>query len=108
MRGAGKRDKRVTFQRSQTTLDDHGGEVFAWADWSTDWAEVLFGSGQERREAAQASSTQTATFIVLAHPKTLALSPLDRIGGFLGADWNITSVTPIGSNVHVTAVRKAA
>ncbi len=108
MRGAGKRDTQIVFQRKSIEIDDHGGEAGVWSTWSTDWAEVLFGTGQERREAAQPSASQTATFIVLAHAKTRALTPGDRISGYLGADWNITGAVPIGADVHVTAVAKAA
>ena len=105
---AGKRNTLITLQRATMVKDDHGGETPSWAEYCEEWASVSFGSGQERREAAQESATQTATFRVLAHPLTLALAPTDRVAGYLGANWDITDVAPYESEVAFTAVRKAA
>ena len=72
------------------------------------WGGVIWGTGAERREAAQLSASQPATFRVLADSETLSLSVEDRIS-FAGGLWNITSVVPLGLNegVEVTAVRVA-
>lgn len=109
MSGAGPRDKLITFQRDTGTgKDGFGGKNENWTTYCTEWASVRFGSAQERREAAQETATQAATFRVLAHTLTLALTPKDRISGYLGANWDIISVSPFSDEIEVTAIRKAA
>ncbi len=103
---AGKRNRRVTFERATVTTDDYGAEVPTWADYAEAWAEVLFGTGQERREAAQEAGGQAATFIVPWSPSLAAVALTDRIQA-LSATWDITSIAPVGLNkeLHFTAVR---
>lgn len=106
---AGPRNRRIVFQRKTIIEDDYGEEIEAWTDYAILWAGVIWGTGAERREAAQLSASQPATFRVLGNSETLALSVLDRIS-FAGGLWNITSVVPLGLNegVEVTAIRAAA
>lgn len=106
---AGVRDQLISFQRDTGTgKDSHGGKTATWTAYTQAWAQVVFGTGQERREAAQEAASTSATFRVLPTPLTLALTTRDRIGGYLGADWDITSVVPLGRDgVEVTAIRKA-
>lgn len=106
----GRLGQRITFQRVSVSTDDHGGETESWTTYASAWAEVHFGSGQERRAAAQEAATQSAGFVVLANTQTLALTPMDRIGGYLGSDWDIVSIFPAprAGTVEITAVRKAA
>jgi len=106
----GRLNQRITFQRATITDDDHGGEVESWSNYASAWAEVHFGTGQERRAAAQEASSQSASFVVLANTQTLALTARDRIGGYLGSDWDIVLVFPDqrAGTVEITAVRKAA
>jgi head-tail adaptor len=103
---AGARTRRITFERAAITTDDHGGEVQAWGALADAFAEVLFGSGQERREAAQESATQVATFIVPWTPTLATVVPKDRISA-LSAVWDITNVALVGLNdeIHFTATR---
>jgi head-tail adaptor len=110
MPAKGRLDQRVTIQRATVSLDDHGGAAESWATYVSAWAQVRFGSAQERRSAAQEAATQSASFIVLANSLTLAITPLDRIAGYLGANWDIVSVVPDrrAGQVEITAVRKAA
>jgi SPP1 family predicted phage head-tail adaptor len=107
---AGQRDTRIVFQRDVGTgKDAHGGKVENWQTFYATKAAVRFGSAQERREAAQESVTQSATFRVLANSKTRSLTPLDRIAGYLGSVWDITGVAQFDrTEVEITAVRKAA
>lgn len=104
---AGPRDQPVTFQRDTgTTKDAHGGKTASWTTYVQAFAQVVFGSGSERREAAQEASSQPATFRVPANPLTRALTVKDRIGGYLGSNWDIVSVSLLGRDgVEVTAVR---
>lgn len=106
---AGQRNRRVVFQRKIITEDPFGGEVTTWTDYASVWAQVIWGTGAERREAAQLSASQPASFRVIANDKTLTLSVTDRIS-FAGGLWNITSIVPLGLNeaVEVTAIRAAA
>ncbi|RYM12878.1 phage head closure protein [Sphingobium cupriresistens] len=106
---AGPRNRKIVFQRRTVIIDDYGGEITSWTDYAVLWGGVIWGTGAERREAAQLSASQPATFRVLANSETLALSVEDRIS-FAGGLWNITSVVPLGLNegVEVTAIRAAA
>jgi SPP1 family predicted phage head-tail adaptor len=106
MTTTGKRIHRIAIERATTTTDDYGGEIEAWATHTEAFAEVLFGSGQERREAAQESAAQTATFIVPWTPKLGAVTVKDHILA-MGGTWDITSSVTIGQNKeqHITGVR---
>lgn len=87
---AGRRNHPITIERKTITLSDTGSETESWPSVVGQMAEVIFGSGNERREAAQKQASQTATFIVLDTPVTRAVVPMDRIQ-FDGAAWDITS-----------------
>jgi SPP1 family predicted phage head-tail adaptor len=96
----------ITFQRSITTTDDYGGQVATWTTLCRAYASVSFGTGQERREAAQESASAPATFRVLYNGSTANLRPTDRIQ-YLGSAWDITSIAMLGLNegVEVVAIR---
>ncbi|RYD68010.1 MAG: head-tail adaptor protein [Sphingomonadales bacterium] len=87
---SGPRDDLITIERKSVTTDDYGGEVETWATYATEWAQVIYGSGKEQREAAQLQGSLPATFEVLANPLTLAVTELDRIN-FDGTTWNIVA-----------------
>lgn len=108
---AGKRNRRITVERGTASTDDYGGVTIDWNTLTLEidaWAEVLFGTGQERREAAQEAGNQAATFIVPWTPTLAATALTDRIQA-LGAAWDITSIAPVGLNkeLHFTATRSA-
>ena len=104
-----RRDTPIKFQRDfGVGTNDHGDKVEDWRDYCQEWAAVRFGTSQERREAAQQRATQSATFRVLANPDTRALTPLDRITGYLGSTWEIIGVAPFAAEVEITAIRVAA
>lgn len=105
---AGERNRRIDFVRLDTATDDYGGEIESAPDQVAGvFAKVMFGTGQERREAAQEAGSQAATFIVLWTPKLDAVGVTDRIR-FDGADWDITNIAPVGLNreLHFTATRR--
>lgn len=85
---SGPRDDLIDIERKSVTSDDYGGEVETWATYATEWAQVIYGSGREQREAAQLAGSLPATFEVLANPLTLAVTELNRIN-FDGDTWNI-------------------
>lgn len=106
---AGRRNRKVMFQRATTTTDDYGGEVPDWLDYASALASVNFGTGQERREAAQEAGSIPATFRVLRNTATAALSVKDRIS-FDGGNWDITSIAPsreLNRYLDITAIRSA-
>ena len=103
--GAGKRDRKIVFERATTAQDDYGEEVSIWAKWCGAFAVVRFGNSAERRQAAAEQASQAATFRVLATAKTRAVTPLYRIQ-FDGAAWDIEGIAPIGrEEIEFTAVR---
>jgi hypothetical protein len=68
----------------------------------------VFGTGQERREAAQESASAAATFRVLGNAVTEGVTVKDRIQ-FDGSAWDIISNVPIGrpgEGREITAMRK--
>lgn len=104
----GQRDRLITIERGTPTVDDHGGETMAWATYATAWARVRYGSGQERREAAQERADQAATFECEYNPTLAAVATTDRIQ-FDGVAWDVTSKALIGRarEIHFAAVRSA-
>ena len=102
---SGERDRLITVQRASTTTDDYGGETQSWADMQQAWAKVRFGLAGEKREAAQNSANQAATFEVLPTQLLLTARLTDRIQ-FDGSDWNITEVAPLDrKTLRFTATR---
>lgn len=99
---------RITVQRYTTTTSPLGGEAKVWADYVQVWAEVSFGTGKERREAAQMTASAPATFHVLRNSKTATITPADRLT-FDGGEWDITSAVPskiYNDGIDITATRR--
>jgi len=104
---AGKRDKRIVFERSTTTENEYGEEIEAWAPAFERWAQVWMGKGSERREAAMEQGSQAATFAVLADNGTRSTTLKDRIV-YDGSVWDIEGIapdTPTRGEIEFTAVR---
>ena len=103
-----ERDRLVTIQRATAATDDYGEGAPTWATLTTAFAKVLYGSGQERREAAQEAAAQTATFMFLWGATLAGVTVKDRIV-FDGANWDITNRALVGLNreIHFTGVRVA-
>ena len=102
---AGQRDQRVQFERAAVVTDDHGEDVSTWAALGEPRsAKVVYGRGEERREAARQGATQTATFIVLADELTRTIVTGDRIA-FSGT-WDINGIAPRGrGEIEFSGVR---
>ena len=103
----GARDRLITIQRATATTDDYGAEVLTWGTYTTAWAAVRYGTGAERRAAAQEGSSQSATFGVDYNSLTSTVTMRDRIS-FLGSLWDIVAAAPTQGNAMVvfTAVRE--
>ena len=103
---AGPLDRRIAFERATLTRDAFNAQVSAWAPYAQVWSKVTFGTGQERRVAAQEGGSAAATFRTRWNPILAGVTIRDRIQ-FLDAAWNITSIVPFGRNegLDFTAVR---
>ncbi len=104
----GKRDKLITITRGVSVVsDDYGGETSTPNTYAQAWAEMLNGTGQERREAAQERSAKTATFICDWNPSLDGVVATDVLT--YRGNWDITDVSIVGQNseVHLTATRAA-
>lgn len=105
MLAGGRLREVVTFQRATSTANDYNEPVETWVDHYTCRAEVRYGTGQERRQAAQEQSSQPASFVVRRNPTTDALTVRDRIM-FNGETWDIVSLAPAWAcATEITAVR---
>lgn len=106
---AGKRDRKIAFYPRAVTEGPLGGKVEADGAPVFAWANVRFGTGQERRELAQAGSLQTATFRVLSTAALRQATERWEID-FLGARWGIVGISPIGEadDIEFTATKKGA
>lgn len=104
---AGNRQWLIQIERKTSTTDGYGGEVDTWTPFITEWAAVNYGTGNERRVAAQESATLTATFRIRDSEDARSVGPLDRISFDLGV-WDIVSSVPYGREGRdITATRAA-
>lgn len=105
MTDPGERPHLLTIQRATVTQDDYKSEVRTWHTYATGWAKVAYGTGQERREAAQENANQTATFMFDWSPALAGVTAKDRLYVF-DTVWDITGNVVIGGNreCHLTAV----
>ncbi len=109
----GKLDKRIRIERLGTGTDDHGGESGTWSTLADRWAQVMNGTGRERREAAQETALAPATFRIRRCGVTGTVTAKDRLRfnpfGVLGAAsplWDINSVVPFGNDaIDITATQ---
>lgn len=113
MIAAGERTTVVRFQAGTPVGDDYTSEAsINWAALTLDVevaAKVLYGTGQERREAAQEGSQQAATIMVNWTPTLAGVIAKDR-AVFDNLEWDITSPPArVGLNdeLHFTVVREA-
>jgi SPP1 family predicted phage head-tail adaptor len=105
MPSASLRTELIVFQRATVTTNDYGEEISTWADYATRRARVRFGTAQEKREAAQESASQTATFECVRSAELDAVTLGYRIS-YLGDAWDITEQAPLDrATIRFTAVR---
>jgi SPP1 family predicted phage head-tail adaptor len=104
----GQRPNLITVQAATVTTDDYGAETPTWATYTQGWAKVHYGTGRERREAAQERASQTATFEFDWTPLLGAVTPKHRLQ-YDGANWDVINKAIIGQNheVHITAVTES-
>ncbi len=103
----GKMDRQIVVERRTVVLDDYGGEVETWAEICRPWAQIAYGTGSERRVAAQESAVQSASFRIRANPITAGIGAVDRIA-FDGGYWDIAGNVPFQRDRRdITATRSA-
>lgn len=102
---AGAKDVLVTLQRATVTTNAHRDEVETWADLAQEYAQVFYGRGDERRQAAVEQGSQAATFRFWSSDKTRSLTLKDRL--MLDGDvWDITGIAPVDrQSIEITATR---
>lgn len=106
MTPAGKRDRRIIFERYTATQADSGEEVQTWAQvGKSQKAKVYYGSGSERREASREEGSQSANFNCHASETTRAILIRDRIT-MEGERWDVVGISPIARReIEFTATR---
>lgn len=105
MLGSARFDRRVTFQRATVARSALGGKTAsAWNDLGRRQANVLFGTGAERRSAAVEQGTQAATFRLRLDSLTRTVTAEDRLT-CEGLTFDITGIAPIGrAEIEITGV----
>lgn len=107
MLAAGELRDRIVFERDTPTRNGFNEIVSAWSEYAKAWAKVTYGTGQERREAAQQAASAPATFRVRLNAATSGLTTQDRIA-FNGL-WDISSIVPFERDAFdITATRTSA
>lgn len=106
MTPAGKRDRRIVFQRYTATQADSGEEIQVWAQQgNAQKAKVFYGTGSERREASREEGRQSANFNCHAGETAKAIVIRDRIV-MDGENWDIVGISPIvRREIEFTATR---
>lgn len=103
----GARQHRIRIERATVAKVDGEG-IETWAPLTEAFARIQYGTGRERREAAQEVAVLPATFWILDTPKTRAVTPKDRIV-FQGT-WDIIENSPAGGlnrERRLTAIKRA-
>ncbi len=106
--GASQRLYAIDFIAGVASTNDYETVI----DWSnpttlaTVTASVKFGTAQEKREAAQESASQSATFECLRTP-TLDAVPMTARIEFDSSQWDITERSPLDRKaIRFTGVRR--
>jgi SPP1 family predicted phage head-tail adaptor len=99
--------ERITLARYTATQDAAGEEVQSWVPLGDERAQVVYGRGQERRQAATEQGEQAATFRMHSNARTRGLLVSDRIT-HQATSWDIEGIaldTPKRGLVEITATR---
>jgi head-tail adaptor len=103
---------RVMPQRYATVELPSGEEQKTWSDLFAKpiAAAINFGTGRERREAAQETASTTATFQIRRNTITATLTPADQLV-FDGGSWDIIDAVrskDFNRYMDITATRRTA
>lgn len=108
---SGQLDRRVSVQSVATTEDALGTPVENWTDAADRWASISYGTGQERRDAAQENASLNATFTVRDDSLTRAIAPGTHRLTFDGFIWDIVTNAPSarrGNHRSITATARTS
>lgn len=110
MASASQRQFAITFIAGVESTNEYE-TVVDWTnptDLATAMARVRFGTAQEKREAAQESASQSATFECLRTP-TLDAVPMTARILFDGSQWGITERAPLDrKTIRFTGLRRVS
>lgn len=104
---AGLRSELIVFERATVTENEYGNEILTWPGTvlATRRARVRFGTAQEKREAAQESGAQSATFECVRSTTLDGVTLRDRIS-YLDSYWDLTETAPLDrKTIRFTATR---
>ena len=104
--GAGQREHLVVFERPTVTEDELGQETEGVpTEIAQAYAQVRYGTAQEKREAAQEAGVQSATFICDPSTELATVTLKDRIRHDAVA-WDITEIAPLDRmTIRFTGIR---
>ena len=99
---AGTLRKRLKLQRRSSSIDDHGGQVFAWTDLDEVWGEIVPSGGAERAVGEEIRDIAQHMITIRYYP---GLTPKDRVfyrDKLAGRDriFNITNVENVEERNH--------
>jgi head-tail adaptor len=102
----GAYDRLIQFRSKAAVTNDYGEEIEgASTVLAEEWARVRFGTGQEKREAAQEGAGQAATFEVMP-TEALHAVPMTAHIWYDQSEWNITAKDDLArNNLRFSAVR---
>jgi hypothetical protein len=103
---AGQRDRLIIFQRAMMVRDAYGAKKPEGnSELTRAMARVIFGTGQEKREAAQEKALQSATFECVLTPALKGVKMTDTIQ-FDSSDWDIVEKSELDrQKIRFTATR---
>lgn len=100
MRKAGAADRKIQFLQATVAKEAGSGvETETFAPLTFAWAQVFYGTGSERREAAGLGGVQSATFRCLSNATLRSVTRRDRIV-FDNATWGISAISSMGAQGH--------
>lgn len=112
MPSASQRTELIVFERFTPTEDEYGEELPVWSTYATRRAYIRFGTAQEKREAAQEGSHQTATFECETSATLRAITTKDRISYLSDPEmpasyWDLSEIAPLDTKtIRFTGSRK--
>jgi head-tail adaptor len=112
---AGALTERIRIERQAAGRDGYGGKTGDWETIAEVRAQVSYGTGMERREAAQESASAPATFRIRRGGLAGGVTAKDRLRfepfaapTAASPIWDISSAVPFGRDaIDITATRKA-
>ena len=106
----GQLETLIQLERATTTTGDYNAKTSTWNPIGNEWADVSYGTGSERRQAAQEKGQAPATFRVRDNEITRTVKTSDRLVTLDDEQvWDISSNVPANEPGFrdIAAVRSA-